>query len=87
MRATRVRSLGWQDPLEEEMATLSSTLAGKSHGQGNLAAYNPQGRKRVRCVLATKRQQQCGYSQESSVYQLDLRFRWFFKYILKDTGW
>ena len=23
---TRVRSLGWEDPLEEEMATLSSTL-------------------------------------------------------------
>ena len=24
---TRVRSLGWEDPLEEEMATHSSTLA------------------------------------------------------------
>ena len=24
---TRVRSLGWEDPLEEEMATLSSTLS------------------------------------------------------------
>ena len=24
---TRLRSLGWEDPLEEEMATLSSTLA------------------------------------------------------------
>ena len=27
MRETRVRSLGWEDPLEEEMATHSSTLA------------------------------------------------------------
>ena len=27
MRETQVRSLGWDDPLEEEMATHSSTLA------------------------------------------------------------
>ena len=27
MRETWVRSLGWEDPLEEEMATRSSTLA------------------------------------------------------------
>ena len=26
---TRVRSLGWEDPLEKEMAALSSTLAWK----------------------------------------------------------
>ena len=29
MRETRVRSLGQEDPLEEEMATRSSTLAWK----------------------------------------------------------
>ena len=29
MRETRVQSLGWKDPLEEEMATHSSTLARK----------------------------------------------------------
>ena len=29
MRQTRVRSLGWEDPLEKEMATHSSTLAWK----------------------------------------------------------
>jgi len=27
MRETRVRSLGWEDPLEKEMATHSSILA------------------------------------------------------------
>ena len=27
MRETQVQSLGWEDPLEEEMATQSSTLA------------------------------------------------------------
>ena len=29
MQETQVRSLGWEDPLEKEMATLSSTLAWK----------------------------------------------------------
>ena len=29
MRETRVPSLGWEDPLEKEMATHSSTLAWK----------------------------------------------------------
>ena len=29
MHETRVRSLGWEDPMEEEMATHSSTLAWK----------------------------------------------------------
>ena len=29
MRETRVRSLGWEDPLEKEMAIYSSTLAWK----------------------------------------------------------
>ena len=27
MRETQIRSLGWEDPLEKEMATYSSTLA------------------------------------------------------------
>ena len=29
MRETRVRSLGWEDPLEKEMATHSRTIAWK----------------------------------------------------------
>ena len=34
MQETRVRSLGWEDTLEEGMATHSNTLAwGESHGQ------------------------------------------------------
>ena len=41
----RVRSLGREDPLEEEMATHSSILAGKSHGQRSLDGYNPGDRK------------------------------------------
>ena len=41
MQETWVRSLGQEDPLEEEMATHSSTLAWKSHGQRSLVDYIP----------------------------------------------
>ena len=39
MQDTWVQSLGWEDPLEEEIATHSSILAWKSHGQRNLAVH------------------------------------------------
>ena len=41
-----LRSLGWEDPLEEGMATHSSILPGESHGQRSLVGYSPQGRKK-----------------------------------------
>ena len=41
MQETQVGSLGWEDPLEEEMATHSSILAWESHGQRSLAGYHP----------------------------------------------
>ena len=34
-----VQLLGWEDPLEEGMATHSSILPGESHGQRSLAGY------------------------------------------------
>ena len=37
--------LGQEEPLEKEMATHSSILAWKSHGQRNLAGYSPRGHK------------------------------------------
>ena len=37
--------LGWEDPLEEGIATHSSILGGKSHGQRSLAGYSPWGHK------------------------------------------
>ena len=43
MLETRVRSLGWEDPLEKERATHS--LPGKSHGQRSLVGYSPWGLK------------------------------------------
>ena len=39
-RETEVQSLGWECPLQEEMAPLGS-LPGKSHGQRSLAGYSP----------------------------------------------
>ena len=45
MRETQVLSLGWEDPLEKEMATHSILLPGKSHGQRSLVGCIPWGRK------------------------------------------
>ena len=38
---TWVRYLGQEDPLEKEMATHSSILAGEFHGQRSLEGYSP----------------------------------------------
>ena len=40
-----VQSLGQEDPLEKEMATHSSILSGKSHGQRSPVGYSPWGLK------------------------------------------
>ena len=56
MQETWVRSLGQKDPLEKEMATHSSILAWKFHGQRSLVGYSPWGYKRIRHDLATKQQ-------------------------------
>ena len=45
MQETWVLSLGQEDPLEKEMATHSSALAGKFHGQRSLIGYSPWGRR------------------------------------------
>ena len=45
MQETQVRSLGWEDPLEEEMATDSSILAWESHGQRSLTGYGLWGHR------------------------------------------
>ena len=42
---TQVWSLGQEDPLEEEVATHSSILAWRIHGQRSLAGYSPWGCK------------------------------------------
>ena len=40
-----VQSLGWEDPLEKEVATHCSILAWEIHGWRSLAGYSPWGRK------------------------------------------
>ena len=40
-----VQSLGWEDPLEEGMATTPVFLPGESHGQRSLTSYSPWGCK------------------------------------------
>ena len=45
MQEIQVRSLGWEDPLDKEMATHSSILAWRIHGQRSLAGYSSWGRK------------------------------------------
>ena len=47
MQETWVRSLGQKDTLEKEIATHSSILAGKPHGQRSLAGYSPWGFKQL----------------------------------------
>ena len=37
MQEMLVQSLGWENPLEKEMATHSSILPGEFHGRGSLA--------------------------------------------------
>ena len=47
MQETQVRSLGQEDPLEEEMTTTLVFLPGKSHGQKSLAGYSPWGHREL----------------------------------------
>ena len=47
MWETWVRSLGWEDPLEKEMATHSSTRASKFHGWRSLVGYSPWSHKEL----------------------------------------
>ena len=62
MYETWVQSLGWEDSLEEGMATRSSVLPGESHGQRGLAGYSPWGCKELgmnEAVQHTERERMC----------------------------
>ena len=49
----RVRSLGYENPLEEERATPPVFFPGKSHGQRRLTGYSPYGLKEMDTTEAT----------------------------------
>ena len=57
MQEMQVGSLGQEDPLEKEMAILSSIPVRKSHGQRSLMGYHPQGLKDSNATEATTQQQ------------------------------
>ena len=42
-----VRSLGWEDPLQEGMQPTPVFLPGESHGRRSLAGYSPWGHKEL----------------------------------------
>ena len=52
MQETQVRSLGWDDPLEKEMATHSSTLAWKIPWTEEPGRLQSMGLQRVRLELS-----------------------------------
>ena len=56
MQETWVRSLGWEDPLEEGMATHSSTLAWGIPWTEEPGGLQSMGSRRVRHDLASKQQ-------------------------------
>ena len=56
IKKIQVQSLGGEDLLEEGMATHSTFLPGKSHGQRSLAGYSPWNRRRVTDDSATIQQ-------------------------------
>ena len=58
---TWIQSLGWEDPLQEEMAITPLFLPGKSHRQRSLAGCSPWGH-RAGHNLATEEQKNQGPS-------------------------
>ena len=65
MQETWVRSLGQEDPLEEEMATHSSILAWKIPRRERPSGLQPMGSQRVRHNLATE---QCKHFTMSKTF-------------------
>ena len=49
----QVQFLGWEDPLDEGMATHSRILPGESHGQMSLRVYSSCGFKKLDVTEAT----------------------------------
>ena len=46
MQETRVRFLGWEDPLDRKWQSTPVLLPGKSHGQRSLVGYSPWAHKK-----------------------------------------
>ena len=80
MQKTWVRSLGQEDPLEKEMATHSSILVWKSHGQRSLAGYSPWGHRLTQFSDYTATTPTCGYITELHCGTLETNTTLLFKH-------
>ena len=67
MQETWVQCLGWEDPLEKEMAAHFSIIVWGGYGQRNLAGYSPWCCNRVGHNLSTKQQQ---YNTYAGIYEV-----------------
>ena len=65
---TGVRSLGREDPLEEEMATHSSILIWRFHGQRSLVGYDSWDRKELDTTDVTEQSTAAVYLHSISLY-------------------
>ena len=70
---TQVRSLGWEDPLEKEMAIHSSTIAWKIPWTEEPGGYSPWGHKESDTKLFTSAGQSIGASGSASVFTLNIQ--------------
>ena len=64
MQETQVQSLVWEDPLEKGMASHSSILAWRIHGERNLVGYSPWGHKESDMTEATNTTIKCLFEVE-----------------------
>ena len=66
MQKTQVQSLGWEGPLEEEMATDSSVLAWKVPRTGEPGGHSPRGRREPGTTVVTMHTRVQALSTEAS---------------------
>ena len=67
MQETGVRSLSWEEPVEEDMATHPSILAWRIHGQRSLVGHSPWGCKELNT------NEQLSMQEPTWVFSLEMR--------------
>ena len=73
MKQKPVRSLGWEDPLEEEMATHSSILAWRIPWTESLVGNSPWGHKESDMIEVTQHAgMQAGWQTDSNILDISL---------------
>ena len=67
MQETWVRSLGWEDPLENEWQPTPVFLPGESHGLKSLAGFSPLGRKESDMTEKLRHTRKCTCGNKEAV--------------------